>query len=159
MIRRPPRSTRTDTLFPYTTLFRSRYEEALQLIDRARVADPDNPAIIDSHGWVLYRLGRNEEAVAELRRAFAMQKDAEIGAHLGEVLWVTGHRDEARKYFEEARKLDPDNRSLQRALQQTGECGCCAAAAWPAAWRWPAAAPSRTGRAWRSAHFDRQSCE
>jgi tetratricopeptide (TPR) repeat protein len=98
----------------------TRYEEALQLIDRARVADPDNPAIIDSHGWVLYRLGRNDEALAELRRAFALQKDAEIGAHLGEVLWVTGHREEARRYFEEARKLDPDNRSLQRALEKTG---------------------------------------
>jgi tetratricopeptide (TPR) repeat protein len=97
-----------------------RFDEALQLIDRARVADPDNPAIIDSHGWVLYRLGRNDEALAELRRAFAMQKDAEIGAHLGEVLWVTGSKDEARKYFEEARKLDPDNRSLKRALEKTG---------------------------------------
>src|SRR3546814_3811752 len=96
------------------------YEKTLQLIDRARDADPDNPAIIDSHGWVLYQLCRNEEAVAELRRAFAMQNDAEICAHLGEVLWVTGHRDEARKYFEEARKLDPDNRSLKRALQKTG---------------------------------------
>lgn len=98
----------------------TRYEEALQLIDRARVADPDNPAIIDSHGWVLYRLGRHEEALAELRRAFSLQKDAEIGAHLGEVLWVTGNREEARKYFEEARKLDPDNRSLVRALEKTG---------------------------------------
>jgi tetratricopeptide (TPR) repeat protein len=97
-----------------------RFDEALQLIDRARVADPDNPAIIDSHGWVLYRLGRNKEALAELRRAFALQKDAEIGAHLGEVLWVTGDRDAARKYFEEARKLDPDNRSLKRALEKTG---------------------------------------
>ncbi|MGN7724416.1 tetratricopeptide repeat protein [Luteimonas sp. 22616] len=98
----------------------NRFDEALQLIDRARVADPDNPAIIDSHGWVLYRLGRNDEALAELRRAFALQKDAEIGAHLGEVLWVTGNKDEARKYFEEARKLDPDNRSLKRALEKTG---------------------------------------
>src|SRR5690606_32578844 len=52
----------------------TRFDEALQLIDRARVADPDNPAIIDSHGWVLYRLGRNEEALAELRRAFGLQK-------------------------------------------------------------------------------------
>jgi Flp pilus assembly protein TadD len=69
---------------------------------------------------VLYRLGRNDEALAELRRAFALQKDAEIGAHLGEVLWVTGHKDEARRYFEEARKLDPDNRSLKRALEKTG---------------------------------------
>src|SRR3546814_4574419 len=89
----------------------------MPIVDRARVADPDNPAIIDSHGWVLYRLGRNEEAVAELRRAFAMQKDAEIGAHLGEVMWVTGHRDEERKYFEEARKLDPRSEEHTSELQ------------------------------------------
>jgi len=98
----------------------TRYDEALQLIDRARVAEPDNAAIIDSYGWVLYRLGRKDEALVELRRAFSLQKDPEIAAHLGEVLWVTGNKDEARRYFDEARKLDPDNRSLQRALARTG---------------------------------------
>jgi tetratricopeptide (TPR) repeat protein len=69
---------------------------------------------------VLYRLGRAEEALGELRRAFALQKDAEIGAHLGEVLWVLGKREEARRYFEQAREIDPDNRALQRALEKTG---------------------------------------
>jgi len=98
----------------------SRYQEALELINRARAAEPDNAAIIDSYGWVLYRLGRNEEALGELRRAFALQKDAEIGAHLGEVLWVLGKREEAREYFRQARELDPDNRALQRALEKTG---------------------------------------
>jgi tetratricopeptide (TPR) repeat protein len=98
----------------------TRYEEALELIDRARIAEPDNAAIIDSYGWVLYRLGRHEEALVELRRAYTMQKDAEIAAHVAEVLWVLGRRDEARRYFDEARKLDPDNRSLQRALANTG---------------------------------------
>lgn len=98
----------------------TRYEEALELIDRARFAEPGNAAIVDSYGWVLYRLGRNEEALVELRRAYTMQKDAEIAAHVAEVLWVLGRRDEARKYFDEARKLDPDNRSLQRALAKTG---------------------------------------
>ena len=98
----------------------TRFAEALELIDRARVAEPDNAAIIDSYGWVLYRLGRSEEALVELRRAFAMQKDPEIAAHLGEVLWLTGHKDEARRYFDEGRKLDPENRSLQRALARTG---------------------------------------
>jgi predicted Zn-dependent protease len=98
----------------------TRYAEALELIDRARVAEPDNAAIVDSYGWVLYRLGHSEEALVELRRAFALQKDPEIAAHLGEVLWLTGHKDEARKYFEESRKLDPENRSLQRALARTG---------------------------------------
>ncbi|MCM2335602.1 MAG: tetratricopeptide repeat protein, partial [Pseudomonas sp.] len=98
----------------------TRYQEALEMIDRARTAQPDNAAIIDSYGWVLYRLGRNEEALVELRRAFTMQKDAEIAAHLGEVLWVLGRKDEARKYFDEARKLDADNRSLKRALEKLG---------------------------------------
>jgi tetratricopeptide (TPR) repeat protein len=94
----------------------TRYAEALQLIDRARVAEPDNPAIIDSYGWVLYRLGRTQEALVELRRAFTLQKDPEIAAHLGEVLWANGDKAEARKVLDEAQKLDPDNRSLQRAL-------------------------------------------
>nr|WP_243720454.1 tetratricopeptide repeat protein [Luteimonas aestuarii] len=98
----------------------TRYEEALELIDRARIAEPDNAAIIDSYGWVLYRLGRKEEALVHLRRAYTMQKDAEIAAHVAEVLWELGRRDEARKYFDEARKLDPDNRSLLRALANTG---------------------------------------
>ncbi|HVR81532.1 MAG TPA: tetratricopeptide repeat protein [Luteimonas sp.] len=98
----------------------TRYPEALELIDRARVAEPDNAAIIDSYGWVLYRLGRHDEALVALRRAFALQKDPEIAAHLGEVLWVSGHKDEARKFFDEGRKLDPENRSLQRALSRTG---------------------------------------
>jgi Tfp pilus assembly protein PilF len=98
----------------------TRFGEALELIDRARVAEPDNAAIIDSYGWVLYRLGRTQEALVELRRAFTLQKDPEIAAHLGEVLWMTGDKAQARKYFEEARKLEPDNRSLRRALERTG---------------------------------------
>ncbi len=98
----------------------TRYAEALELIDRARVAEPDNAAIVDSYGWVLYRLGRNDDALAALRRAFALQKDPEIAAHLGEVLWVIGRKDEARKYFAESQKLEPDNRSLKRALATTG---------------------------------------
>jgi tetratricopeptide (TPR) repeat protein len=98
----------------------TRYTEALELIDRARAAQPDNPAIIDSHGWVLYRMGRTEEALVELRRAFAGQKDAEIATHLGEVLWVLSQQDEARKYFDQARKLEPDSRALKRTLEKLG---------------------------------------
>jgi len=97
-----------------------RYAEALALIERARLAEPDNPAIIDSYGWVLYRLGRSKDALVHLRRAWALFKDAEVAAHVGEVLWVLGQRDEARWFFEQARKLDPEHRALQRALQETG---------------------------------------
>ena len=98
----------------------TRYQEALELIERARTAEPDNGAIIDSYGWVLYRLGRVKEAEVELRRAMTMLKDAEIAAHLGELLWETGRRDEARKYFEQGRKIDAENRSLLRALKKYG---------------------------------------
>ncbi|MBB5941415.1 tetratricopeptide repeat protein [Xanthomonas sp. 3307] len=95
-----------------------RYREALQLIDRARTADPDNAAIIDSYGWVLYRLGKTQEALVQLRRAWSQVKDPEIAAHIGQVLWEQGKHEEANKYFDEARKLDPDNRALRRALEQ-----------------------------------------
>jgi Tfp pilus assembly protein PilF len=78
---------------------------------------------VDSYGWVLYRLGRNDEALVQLRRAYSLQKDPEIAAHLAEVLWATGDRDAARRYFREGLELDPDNRSLQRALRKTGALG------------------------------------
>ena len=97
-----------------------RYEEALELIERARLAEPTNAAIIDSYGWVLHRLGRHEEALVELRRAFVLEKDAEIASHVGTVLWVLGRRDEAMEWFEEARGIDPENRALQRALEDIG---------------------------------------
>ena len=98
----------------------TRYQEALELIGRARAADPGQAAIIDSYGWVLYRLGRVEEALVELRRAYNLMKDPEVAAHLAEVLWFSGQKEEARRFFDEAIKLDPDNRSLQRALEKTG---------------------------------------
>ena len=116
-----PENVATLNALGYTLADRTdRHVEALELIDRARVADPDNAAIVDSYGWVLYRLGRNDEALVQLRRAFSLGKDPEIAAHLAELLWVMGQREEARRYFEESRKLDPDNRALERALEKTG---------------------------------------
>jgi tetratricopeptide (TPR) repeat protein len=116
-----PESVAALNALGYTLADRTtRYREALELIDRARAAEPDNAAIVDSYGWVLYRLGRHQEALAELQRAYTLQKDAEIAAHVAEVLWVLGRRDEALRYFEEARGLDPDSRALARALQKTG---------------------------------------
>ena len=97
-----------------------RYQEALELISRALAAEPDNAAIIDSYGWVLFRLGRPKDALVELRRAYTKQKDAEIASHVAEVLWVLGRRDEAIAMFVEARRLDKDSRSLARALEATG---------------------------------------
>jgi len=116
-----PDNVATLNALGYTLADRTtRYQEALELINRARAAEPANAAIVDSYGWVLYRLGKPAEALVELQRAYALQKDAEIAAHVGEVLWVLGRQDEARRYFAESRKLDADNRSLARALKVTG---------------------------------------
>lgn len=116
-----PESVAALNALGYTLADRTtRYKEALALIERARTADPDNPAIIDSYGWVLYRMGRNRDALVQLRRAWSLAKDAEIGAHLAEVLWVSGQQDEARHYVEEARRIDPDNRALQRIKEKYG---------------------------------------
>ena len=73
-----------------------------------------------SYGWVLFKLGKAREALDYLRRAYEQEKDPDIASQLGQVLWVLGQKDEARKYFDEVRKLDPDNRSLQRALREVG---------------------------------------
>lgn len=93
-----------------------RLDEAHALIVRALKAQPDNPAIIDSMGWVLFRLGRVEEALPHLRRAFELQRDAEVAAHLGEALWANGKLDEARVIWRLGLEIDPDNRALKRAV-------------------------------------------
>ena len=93
-------------------------KEALSLIEKALVLKPDEPAILDSLGWVQYRLGRMDEAVIHLRTAFAKQPDAEIAAHLGEVLWVSGDKDEAKKVWEQGRKKDAQNKVLLDTIKR-----------------------------------------
>ncbi len=94
-----------------------RYAEAQVLIERALRLQPDSPAILDSLGWVQHRLGRDAEALRNLRRAFALQKDAEIAAHLGEVLWLGGDKDGARAVWKQGLAIDKDNRALLRTVQ------------------------------------------
>ena len=95
-----------------------RLTEALQLIQRALQLKPDEAAIIDSMGWVRYRMGDLDASLKALRRAHAKQPDAEIAAHLGEVLWVKGERAEAQRVWDEARRKDPDNRTLLEAISR-----------------------------------------
>ncbi len=85
-----------------------RYQEAYALIKRAYELKPNDHYIIDSLGWVLYRMGRHEEAVRQLRRALQIRPDPEIAAHLGEVLWVLGRREEARAVWDQALRQTPD---------------------------------------------------
>ncbi len=90
----------------------NRYKEALDLIERALALKPDDPFIMDSMGWAHYRMGNNADAVKYLKRALAIRSDAEIAAHLGEVLWVTGDHMGAETIWKQALKDTPDNEVL-----------------------------------------------
>lgn len=92
--------------------------EALQMIERAAALEPEDPAITDSLGWVHYRLGNLELAETLLRQAYTSYPDEEIAAHLGEVLWMRGKRDEARRVWDEALKESPDNPLIRSTRQR-----------------------------------------
>jgi len=95
-----------------------RHQEALGYITRALELKPDSPAFLDSMGWVQYRMGNTATALDYLRRAYAELKDAEVAAHLGEVLWVTGQREEAERIWREAEEREPDATILRATRQR-----------------------------------------
>jgi len=95
-----------------------RYEEAYVYIKRAIEIMPDDAAIIDSWGWVHYRLGEYDKAISLLRKALSFFYDAEIAAHLGEVLWVSGDREEATSIWKEALDKSPDDPMLLEVMQR-----------------------------------------
>ena len=97
-----------------------RLPEALKLIERALALAPDDAHIIDSMGWVQFRLGRLDLAEKYLRMAHQRQPDAEISAHLAEVLWVRGRNDEAEALLRSAFLTDPRNEVLQGTLNRLG---------------------------------------
>lgn len=93
-----------------------RLTEAKTLIEKALQLTPGDPFITDSLGWVEFRLGNRDEALRLLRQAYKARPDAEIGAHLGEVLWAMGQRDEARRVWAEASSRDAANDVLRETL-------------------------------------------
>jgi tetratricopeptide (TPR) repeat protein len=93
-----------------------RLPEALVLIEKALTIAPEDPFIMDSMGWVQFRLGRLQEAEDYLRRAYVLRPDVEIGVHLGEVLWAKGEKDSAQKLWREANQKDPQNDTLKSTL-------------------------------------------
>ena len=93
-----------------------RLKEARQLIEKALKMAPGDPFILDSMGWVNYRMGKLNEAEAHLRKAYAVRSDPEIAVHLGEVLWKQGKKDDARKLWREAQTKDPKNDALKSTL-------------------------------------------
>lgn len=95
-----------------------RLEEANQLIEKALELSPDDPYIMDSMGWVQYRLGSLDKALGFLRRAYTEQQDPEIAAHLGEVLWVQGNVNEANMIWQSALQENPDSEPLLNAIKK-----------------------------------------
>ncbi|MFM9883078.1 MAG: tetratricopeptide repeat protein [Burkholderiales bacterium] len=98
-----------------------RLPEARELIEKAMKLAPEDLFIVDSMGWVLYRQGDLEGALAQLTRAYKGRPDAEIAAHLGEVLWQLGRRTEALKIWQEGAKKSPENEVLQKTMRRFQE--------------------------------------
>ena len=114
-----PQNAQALNALGYTLADRTdRYAESQKLIDQALALRPDDFFILDSKGWVLYRLGKLDEAIVYLRRAYEQVSDAEIAAHLGEVLWVSGNQKEARQILDAALKATPDNTHLQEVIER-----------------------------------------
>ncbi len=93
-----------------------RLEEAKQLLTQALSLNPEDPAILDSMGWVEFRLGDSQRALDYLTRAYTLSADVEIGAHLGEVLWQLGREADALNIWRQCQKRDASNKLLQQTL-------------------------------------------
>lgn len=93
-------------------------DRAEELLVKANTLLPNDAAIIDSLGWLLFRQGKFDEAITKLREAYSLFPDAEIAAHLGEVLWLSGAEQEARQLVEKALLESPDDNNLQQVMQK-----------------------------------------
>ncbi len=95
-----------------------RLEEAGTLIEKALALSPEDPFIMDSKGWLLFRRGDRQGALDILRKAHERRPDPEIAAHLGEVLWVMGQQDAARKMWQDAARKNVDNELLDKTMSR-----------------------------------------
>lgn len=95
-----------------------RIDEARVYLERAYALLPDDPAILDSMGWLNYRMGNHPEALKFLTRAYDLNKDVEIAAHLGEVLWVLGEQSRARKVWSRGLEEAPNDQTLREVMKR-----------------------------------------
>lgn len=115
---KPDSSRAMNALGYMLTNYSTRYQDALDYISKALAAEPGNPAILDSMGWVQYRLGHLDKALDYLQRAYKAFPDPEVAAHLGEVLWKLGRHDKARHVWREASRVSPDNVLLETTVKR-----------------------------------------
>lgn len=117
ILQREPENAMALNALGYTLADRTtRYAEARALIEQAHKLNPEDPAVLDSLGWINYRQGQLDTAESLLRQALEGFPDAEVAAHLGEVLWANGKQREARKVWAAALANDPENPILRSTL-------------------------------------------
>src|SRR5690606_14711656 len=92
---------------------REAWADALPYLERALELAPDSGAVLDSVGWVHFKLGRHESALKLLNQAWTARRDPEIAAHLGQALWHAGERARARTIWRAGLRLDPENATLK----------------------------------------------
>lgn len=121
ILEQDPNHAATLNALGYTlTNHTERYEEAADLIERALALSPGDPAILDSLGWVYYKLGQLAQSEALLRQAHQAFPDPEVAAHLGEVLWIQGKQIEARDIWRDGLSRVPDHSIILEAVQRLG---------------------------------------
>ena len=119
VINREPEHAAALNALGYTLADENRnLEEAERLITRALHIEPDNPAFLDSLGWLKFRQGEMDKAIQALEAAFRQSPNAEVGAHLGEALWVDGQRDRAITTWQRALEVDPTDSTLLETLRR-----------------------------------------
>ncbi|SEI03910.1 tetratricopeptide repeat protein [Pseudomonas fuscovaginae UPB0736] len=119
ILKRDPDNAMALNALGYTLSDRTtRYAEAKELIEKAHQLNPDDPAVLDSLGWVNFRLGNLDEAERLLRQALERFPDQEVAAHLGEVLWANGKQGEARKIWGKFLKDQPDSPLLRSTIKR-----------------------------------------
>jgi tetratricopeptide (TPR) repeat protein len=96
----------------------ARMNEAMSLIQQAISINPENPAYMDSMGWLLFKMGRTQDSITMLEKAYQMSGDNEIAAHLGEVLWSTGKKDAAKEIWKQGLASAEDNSAIHETMQR-----------------------------------------
>lgn len=121
IIEREPENAVALNALGYTlTVKTERYDEALELIEQAHALAPKNPAIMDSLGWVHFKLGDTTKAIDYLTRAYEIFPDAEVAAHLGEVLWSIGRENDAMRIWNHALEEHPGDTALTGTIERLG---------------------------------------
>lgn len=119
LIKLKPEDAQAYNALGYTLADRGeRLDEAEKLIDQGLALAPEDAYILDSKGWLLHRRGRNVEALVILKKAYGLRPDAEIAAHLGEVLWLQGSQQEAQQIWQDTRQRNPDNALLNATIKK-----------------------------------------